>query len=82
MSGFQATILHLESPVENVERTLVVSYHEDSRAAFTRHFGEQLHHLPPTMAGVLFAKVFMRRFQATFSYVIWGKEFYGQQRHS
>ncbi|MEK7678086.1 MAG: lipid A deacylase LpxR family protein [Verrucomicrobiota bacterium] len=28
------------------------------------------------------ASVVTRRFQATFSYVIWGKEFYGQQRHS
>ena len=28
------------------------------------------------------ASVVTRRFQATFSYVVWGKEFYGQQRHS
>jgi hypothetical protein len=49
-SRLQAPVLHFVSPVENVERAMVVNYYENRRAAFMRHFGEQLHHLLATMA--------------------------------
>jgi hypothetical protein len=39
-SRLQAPVLHFASPVEYIERTVIVSYHENQRVAFMRHFGE------------------------------------------
>lgn len=45
----QLPVLHLVSPIEHVERTVIVCDHKNGRTTLVSDFAEQLHHLPPTM---------------------------------